>query len=116
MSKGLLWAVLVPCTLISSAHAQSPAGDAVNGRRVYMSVGCYLCHGTVGQGSRPTGPHIAPNPMPYEAFAAVIRHPRNVMPPYTVAVLSDLDLGDIYAYLLTVPPLPDPQAAAILDR
>ena len=116
MSKGLLWAVLVPCTLISSAHAQTPPGDAVNGRRVYMSVGCYLCHGTVGQGSRPTGPHIAPNPMPYEAFAALTRHPRNVMPPYTVAVLSDLDLGDIYAYLLTIPPLPDPQAAAILDH
>jgi len=54
--------------------------------------------------------------MPYEAFAALIRHPPNVMPPYTVAVLSDHDLGDIYAYLLTIPPLPDPQAAAILDH
>jgi hypothetical protein len=27
-----------------------------------------------------------------------------------------LDLGDIYAYLLTIPPLPDPQAAAILQH
>jgi hypothetical protein len=31
-------------------------------------------------------------------------------------VLSDRDLGDIYAYLLTIPPLPDPKAAAILEH
>jgi ubiquinol-cytochrome c reductase cytochrome c subunit len=91
-------------------------GDAVNGKRVYMAVGCYQCHGTVGQGSRPTGPHIAPNPISYEAFAAFVRRPANVMPPYTTVVLSDRDLGDIYAYLLTIPPLPDPKAAAILDH
>jgi len=38
------------------------------------------------------------------------------MPPYTTVVLSDQDLGDIYAYLLTIPPLVDSKAAAILDH
>jgi thiamine pyrophosphate-dependent acetolactate synthase large subunit-like protein len=40
----------------------------------------------------------------------------NAMPPYTTVVLSDRDLTDIYTYLLTIPPLPDPKAAAILDH
>ena len=118
MSNRSLSALLVTCsaTCIAAAQAQAPVGDAVNGKHVYMAVGCYQCHGTVGQGSRPTGPHIAPNPIPYEAFAAFVRRPANVMPPYTTVVLSDRDLGDIYAYLLTIPPLPDPKAAAILDH
>jgi len=93
-----------------------PPGDAANGKRVYMADGCYQCHGTVGQGSRPTGPHIAPNPLPYEAFAAQVRRPVNAMPPYTTVVLSEQDLADIYAYLVTVPHLPDPKASAILDH
>jgi len=38
------------------------------------------------------------------------------MPPYTTVVLSDQDLGDIYAYLVAIPPLPDPKAAVILDH
>jgi hypothetical protein len=63
-----------------------------------------------------TGPHLAPNPLPFEAFAGQVRRPANAMPPYTTVVLSDGELADIYAYLLTIPPLPDPKAAAILDR
>src|SRR5215470_4851986 len=114
--SGMLVIALVTCA--GSAYASGPAlsGDAVNGKRIYMSVGCYLCHGTVGQGSRPTGPHIAPNPLPYEVFAERVRRPVNVMPPYTTVVLSDQSLRNIYAYLLTIPPLPDSKAAAILER
>jgi cytochrome c553 len=93
-----------------------PPGDAVNGKRVYMADGCYQCHGTVGQGSRPTGPHLAPNPLPYEAFAGQVRRPANAMPPYTSVVLSEQDLADVYAYMLSIPPLLDPKAAAILDH
>jgi ubiquinol-cytochrome c reductase cytochrome c subunit len=99
------------------AHWQgAPPGDAASGKRLYMADGCYQCHGTVGQGSRPTGPHIAPNPVPYEGFAAQLRHPANTMPPYTSVVLSEQELADIYAYLVSIPPLLDPKAAAILDH
>ncbi len=112
------WSIAAALTaLVAPALAQTaPHGDAVNGKRVYMVDGCYQCHGTVGQGSRPTGPHLAPNPVPYEGFAAQVRHPANIMPPYTSVVLSDQELADIYAYLLTIPPLIDPKAAAILDH
>ena len=116
-----LFSCLVTTFLLAqaaSAFAQNaaPAGDAQNGKRVYMADGCYQCHGTVGQGSRPTGPHLAPNPVPYEGFLAQLRHPANAMPPYTSVVLSDQQAADIYAYLLTIPPLVDPKAAAILDH
>ena len=118
MLNRVLLQMLVTASLIcaASAYAQAPSDNAVNGKRIYMSVGCYLCHGTVGQGSRPTGPHVAPNPLPYEVFAKLVRRPPNVMPPYTTVVLSDQSLRDIYAYLLTIPPLPDSKAAAILDH
>jgi mono/diheme cytochrome c family protein len=117
---GSLIPVLAAAMLAAGApaHAQGapPPGDAVNGKRVYMADGCYQCHGTVGQGSRPTGPHLAPNPLPYEAFAGQVRHPVNAMPPYTTVVLPERELADIYAYLVTIPPLIDPKAAAILDH
>ena len=109
-------ATLVTCGAGAFAQRAPPPGDAVNGKRVYMADGCYQCHGNVGQGSRPTGPHLAPDPVSYEAFAAQVRHPVNTMPPYTSVVLSDQELADIYAYLLTIPPLVDPKAAAILDH
>ena len=120
MNNKLLFAMLttacLACAVPAQAQVAAPPGDAANGKRIYMAVGCYQCHGTVGQGSRPTGPHLAPNPLSYEAFTAIVRRPVNVMLPYTAAVLSDQDLDDIYAYLVTIPPLPDPKAAAILDH
>jgi ubiquinol-cytochrome c reductase cytochrome c subunit len=114
--SAMLLAACVAGSSCAFGQAANRVGDAANGKRVYMAVGCYQCHGTVGQGSRPTGPHIAPNPMPYEAFAGLVRRPRNIMPPYTTVVLSDQQLADIYAYVLTIPPLIDPKAAAILDH
>jgi ubiquinol-cytochrome c reductase cytochrome c subunit len=113
------FATLVAC-LIRAAAAQAqdthPPGDAANGQRIYMADGCALCHGTVGQGGRGTGPHLAPGPLPFEAFAGQVRRPANAMPAYTTVVLSDRDLVDIYAYLLTIPRLPDPKSAAILEH
>jgi mono/diheme cytochrome c family protein len=115
---GYSCALAIVCMICVAAQAQDaqPAGDAANGKRIYMADGCDSCHGTVGQGGRGTGPHIAPSPLPFEAFVGQVRRPANAMPPYTTVVLSDRDLGDIYAYLLTIPPLPDPKAAAILDH
>jgi mono/diheme cytochrome c family protein len=108
--------VSMVCVVTAQAQDAQPTGDAANGKRVYLADGCALCHGTLGQGGRGTGPHIAPSPLPFEAFAGQVRRPANAMPAYTTVVLSDRDLSDIYAYLLTIPPLPDPKAAAILEH
>src|SRR5262249_59653271 len=117
MRDRFLFSMVVPALVACAASAQAQVaatpGDATNGKRIYMTVGCQLCHGTVGQGGRPGGPHLAPNPLPYEAFARMVRRPPNTMPAYTAVVLSDRDLGDIHAYLVSIPPLLDPKAAAI---
>jgi ubiquinol-cytochrome c reductase cytochrome c subunit len=80
------------------------AADPVRGKRLFMSVGCYACHGTVGQGASPTGPRLAPNPPALADFLKELRTPRNVMPPYAVSVLPDAAVADIRAYLAGIAP------------
>src|SRR5262245_63988947 len=87
------------------------AADAARGKILFtQKYGCFQCHGTVGQGSPITGPKLAPNPMPYEALAAFVRTTNRAMPPYKEAILPNEDLADIYAYLQSVPPSPDPKS------
>jgi mono/diheme cytochrome c family protein len=96
----------------AQAHAQNDqrgAGDSKNGQHLFTSSGCYQCHGRVAQGGA-AGPRLAPRPMPAASFARYVRHPTGQMPPYTPRVLSDKDLDDLYAFLLTIPE-PRPAAA-----
>jgi len=88
---------------LAAAQSAAPAGDVANGQKLFMADGCYQCHGTVGQGSHSSGPRLAPNPMPYENFAAQLRKPANTMTPYTALVLSEAQLADIYAYVSSLP-------------
>ena len=40
-----------------AASAQdAPAGNADNGKKIYLAVGCFLCHGRSGQGGALNGP------------------------------------------------------------
>jgi ubiquinol-cytochrome c reductase cytochrome c subunit len=87
--------------------APAPAGNADTGKKVYVSYGCYQCHGYEGQGSTATGPRLGPRPLPFAVFSRYIRRPTGQMPPYTEKVLSDADLGHIHAYL-TSRPMPKP--------
>ena len=91
----------------SAASESSQAGDVDNGSKIYVSYGCYQCHGYVGQGSTRSGPRIAPDPIPFALFRYIVREPPDVMPGYTEKVVSDEELADIYAFLKTVPQPPD---------
>jgi mono/diheme cytochrome c family protein len=87
------------------AAADAPPGDAARGKAVYMKNLCYNCHGTAGQGGdRGSGPRIAPNPFPWEAFTVAVRRPRESMPRFAVQHLGDQELADIYAYLVSIKP------------
>jgi ubiquinol-cytochrome c reductase cytochrome c subunit len=89
------------------AAAQAPAGDPARGKAAYMKNMCYTCHGTVGQGGdRGSGPRIAYNTWPWEAFAQQVRRPRESMPRYDAMHVSDADLADIYAYVASMKPGP----------
>ena len=87
----------------ATAHAQAPAGDAARGKALYMKTLCYTCHGSVGQGGdRGSGPRIAYDVWPWEAFAQQVRRPREGMPRYPKEHVSDQDLADIYAYVASM--------------
>jgi mono/diheme cytochrome c family protein len=97
------------------AQSNSFAASTENGKRVFMRVGCWQCHGTVGQGGV-TGPKLAPNPLPFDALSAFVRSTNRAMPPYREQVLSDNDLADIYAYLRSIPKGPDPVNIPLLNQ
>jgi mono/diheme cytochrome c family protein len=82
---------------VCAAEAASPE----HGKAVFMKMGCWQCHGTVGQGG--AGPRVAPDPLPYDTFAAFVRTTSRAMPPYREKILTDADLTDIHAYLQSVP-------------
>ena len=78
------------------------AASADKGKTLYIKNGCWQCHGTVGQGGV-AGPKLAPGPMPLAAMSAFIRNSNRTMPPYREAILSNEDLADIHAYLVSIP-------------
>jgi ubiquinol-cytochrome c reductase cytochrome c subunit len=78
-----------------------------------MRVGCYECHGMVAQGG--TGPRLAPNPRTTESLITFLRKPVG-MPPYSAKVLSDADVGDIRAYLASLPAPPPVSSIPLLNQ
>jgi len=90
------------------------AGSAEKGKSAYVKHGCWQCHGFVGQGGV-TGPKLAPNPIPPEAFSAFVRFSAGGMPPYQKAILSDEDLADIHAYLQSQSKAPDYKSIPLLN-
>ena len=98
-----MMATLAIAALSLPTFAQTPAGDPARGKAAFMKNMCYTCHGTAGQGGdRGSGPRIAPDVWPFEAFAHQTRRPRSSMPRYSVEHLSNPDLADIHAYLTSI--------------
>jgi mono/diheme cytochrome c family protein len=83
-----------------------PAGNTEDGRKLYVSYGCYQCHGREGQGSTATGPRLAGRLLPLAGFSRYVRNPPGEMPPYRTAVLSESDLEHMYEFLRTRPEPP----------
>jgi mono/diheme cytochrome c family protein len=110
---------LAVAVLGAEALAQDiPRGDAANGKRIYLAVGCFTCHGRSGQGGAYTGPApiLAHMALPFDGFKALIRAPSSNMPAYSDAVLSDKDIADIYAFLQSLPGPRSPKDISILNN
>jgi len=110
--------LLAPCAVGAAALAASVmvsggalAADAAKGKIAIIQHGCWQCHDYNGQGSVATsnGKVIARTQLPLDAFVSFVRTTNGQMPPYRPPVLSDADLGDIYAYLQS---LPEPKPVA----
>ena len=114
--------LIVPLSLAGAQSAGSSnaisntRGDAQNGRKLFVKVGCYGCHGREAQGGGLNGPRLAPDPIPIEAFLQFVRRPGGEMPPYTPKVISDKNLTDIFAFLLAVPQPPPVSSFPILKH
>ena len=86
MKSVCIWgvAVLIAALALLPRQVQGAAIESTNaeaGKRLFMKSGCYQCHGTVGQGALLTGPRLAPDPAPLEAFLFYVRKPTGQMLP-----------------------------------
>jgi ubiquinol-cytochrome c reductase cytochrome c subunit len=110
---------LLLCMMFTAValHAQTPAaapkGNLENGKKIFTSYGCYQCHNYDAHGGG-AGPRLAPKPVAWNAFVALVRMPKDQMPPYTAKVVTDQDLADIYAFLLSMPAPPAVDSVPIL--
>jgi len=112
-SLALFLPVLVPAQ--TPRPAAAPKGNAENGKRTFDGDGCYQCHNFAANGGA-AGPRLAPGPIAWPAFSRAVRTPRDQMPPFSRKVLSDQELADIYAYLVTIPAPPAADSISILRR
>ena len=94
----------------TSATAQqtsdAPQGNAVKGKMLFVERACWQCHGLAAQGGGAAGPRLAGRVAPWPAFSRYVRRPAEEMIPYTVKVLPDQELADIYAWLRSIPAPP----------
>ena len=103
----------------AQAQAQDvPAGDAANGKAVFLKELCFTCHGRSGQGGAYNGPapFLAKTQMPFDGFKGQLRAPSNDMPAYSDAVMSDQDIADIYAFVQSLPGRGNAKDIAILNN
>ena len=96
---------LLALAFANAALAEDAAGDAANGKLVYMKLRCFTCHGRAGQGGafNYPAPALASLELPVEAFQAFLREPPNDMPAFSSAVLSDQEAADVWAFLRSLP-------------
>jgi cytochrome c553 len=114
--------ICASAVLASNAGAQqqggdqqaAPQGDAKAGQQTYLADGCWECHGTVAQGGAISGPRLADTALPFAAVLQQLRVPQNAMPPYEVAILSDADAANIYAWLKMLPAAPAASSIPLL--
>jgi ubiquinol-cytochrome c reductase cytochrome c subunit len=101
--------------LSAAASAQNAAGNADNGKRIFLKNGCYSCHGYDGHGG--VAPKLAPKPLAPAAFIAFVRHPSpSGMPTYSAKVMSDAELTDVVAYLRSIPEPPAVKDIPLLNQ
>lgn len=109
MTRALLSIFVLAIAVATQAQAPerpaaaAPPGNVDTGKKLYVSVGCYQCHGYEAQGSSATGPRLGPRPIAFAAFSRYVRQPSGQMPPYTAKVVSDTDMANLYAFVRSRP-------------
>src|SRR5437870_3255761 len=91
------------------------AGNAQNGKELYLKYGCYACHGYDGHGG--AGARLVPFRMNLNGFTIFMHNPpRPQMPPYSATVIPDAQMGDLFAYIKSLPESPAAKDIPLLMR
>lgn len=112
--KKLLLAALITLPVLATAQTPS-AGNAEDGKKLFLKENCYYCHGTTGQGGR-DGARIAQTALNVQGMIRYVRKPTGGMPAFTEKMLTDQQLTDIYAYLKSLPAAKTPKDIPLLDQ
>jgi len=100
----LLAAMLVAGT--TAAQDKAPSGSAERGKKLFVDLACYSCHGTHAQGGGRGAEPPIPLGYPWAGFLGVLRKPRQDMPAYEEKLVSNQDVADLYAYFTAIRPAP----------
>jgi len=111
--RSRVWLAALAAGLVVGSLASAFASD--KGKGLYVKHGCWQCHGFVGQGGI-AGPALVPEVMPLEAMVNFVRNSNRSMPPYKEAILSNADIADIHAYLVSIPKPADPKSIKLLSQ
>ena len=100
---------------LQAQNAGGPAaGNAENGKKLWVKDNCYTCHGYDGHGG--AGARLAPKPIAMAAFIAIVRHPpASSMPTFSEKIIPDSDLCDMWAYLNSIPVAPAVKEIPLLE-
>jgi mono/diheme cytochrome c family protein len=86
--------------LVSACGTDAQQGNAENGGKLFGQYTCSACHGMRGEGGR--GPKLAGARFSHDQLVAKVRSSNSsIMPSFSKEQISDQDLADIYAFLLT---------------
>jgi mono/diheme cytochrome c family protein len=118
--KNLSWLLVAAALAVAGTCVAADTSRVANGKRLFLTDGCFECHGRVGEGGACSGPApalagIFSRRSSIEIIAAVRKGP-NDMPAYTDKVLSNQELGDIIAYLRSLPGPTDPKKYPLLYK
>jgi mono/diheme cytochrome c family protein len=116
MSKISMRILMLAAVLMLGASSARAQGNAKNGGDLWMKYTCYGCHGFSGQNG--PGMKLVPMRMTQEDFTKRVRNPSNSrqMPPYSEKVISNEQLGDVWAYIKTLPDSPAAKDIPLLQQ
>ena len=84
----------------------APKGSAERGKKLFVDLNCYSCHGTQGQGGGRNSEPPIPLGYPFAGFVNQMRKPRLDMPAYEEKLVSTQEIADLYAYFSSIKAAP----------
>lgn len=96
-------AVLLTAIVLVACQSQNgvEAGNPERGAELFITLPCSGCHGATAQGQ--FGPTLAGTSLTFQEVRQQVRNPRDKMPSFSREQVSEDDLHDIYAWLISLP-------------